>query len=254
MAARLLISPIPLVHTITDDLESFLHVLSWVALRFARHQLTPKGLTDLLVQVFDNAYVEDDGSPRGGLGKQNFMIARTIKKSGFHHPILPKLFQDLTEVYAVRYDEPPSDADIAEFHRLRAEDPAMAKAMEHYGAKVPEYERKMAALGSSDWMLQRFTEALADVKLWPPGDKSQMNQLSYEPIPGRKRKAEHEFGPVPPRQKLRYSEPDEGGDDDDDVDVDDVDDDVDDDDEDEDEDADERASAGVLGAPGLFNT
>lgn len=93
MAAWLLISPIPLAHTLTDDLESFLHVLSWVALRFTPHQLTTKDLTDLLVTVFDNAYVEDDGCPRGGRAKRNFMKGNDISECGFNHPILPKLFE-----------------------------------------------------------------------------------------------------------------------------------------------------------------
>ena len=62
MAARLLSSSTLVVHTLMDDLESFLHVLSWVALWFTPHDLSSKALTDLLANMFDHSYEDDDGS------------------------------------------------------------------------------------------------------------------------------------------------------------------------------------------------
>jgi hypothetical protein len=49
MSATMLMSSKTPVRTLADDLESFLHVSSWVALRFSPHGLTSTALTDLLV-------------------------------------------------------------------------------------------------------------------------------------------------------------------------------------------------------------
>jgi hypothetical protein len=53
-------------HTIADDLESFLHVLSWVILRFIPNTRSPRQLTDTLHRVYDHSYEGDDGSAKGG--------------------------------------------------------------------------------------------------------------------------------------------------------------------------------------------
>jgi len=56
MAARLLIGAEPLVHTREDDLESFLQLLSWVALGFMTHKLNAEELGALLDDVFDHSW------------------------------------------------------------------------------------------------------------------------------------------------------------------------------------------------------
>ena len=62
MATRLLLSPTLVVHTFVDNLESFLHMLSWVALQFTPHDLSSKALTNLLANMFDHSYKDDDSS------------------------------------------------------------------------------------------------------------------------------------------------------------------------------------------------
>src|ERR1700722_15350372 len=79
MSAMLLMSPKPPVHTLADDLDSFLHVLSWVALRFTSHDLDSKALTDLLTTMFDHSYEGEDGSARGGLTKKMSSLQRNSK-------------------------------------------------------------------------------------------------------------------------------------------------------------------------------
>jgi hypothetical protein len=137
--------------------------------------------------------------------KQDFLSGGGVSRYLRGHPILSNLLQDLTATFAVRYDKPPSDQDIAKFHRLRAANPALADELDDLPYGI--YQRKMAALGSPDWMISQFEEALADVGAWPRHDKSKMNPLSYLPLPGLKRKSENEDGPALPRQKLRFSSP-----------------------------------------------
>jgi hypothetical protein len=192
-------------HTVADDLESFLHVLSWVILRFIPNTRSPRELADTLHRVFDYSYEGDDGSAKGGETKQDFLSGGGVSRYLRGHPILSNLLRDLTATFTVRYAEPPSDEEIAKFHRLRAENPTLADTLA--SLPVGKYEREMAALGSSDWMLSRFAEALADVDTWPRNDKSKMNPLSYQPIPGLKRKSDIEDGPALPRQRLRFSSP-----------------------------------------------
>jgi hypothetical protein len=99
------------VHTLADDLESFLHVLSWVALRFTPHGLSTKALTDLLVSMFDHSY-EEDGFARGGDIKRDCLIGGRVMKSNFQQEKLSTLIKVLTATCAVRYEDPPSDEDL----------------------------------------------------------------------------------------------------------------------------------------------
>ena len=106
MAARLLLSDKPLPHTLADDLESFLHVLSWVALRFMGHRLTSQNLTDVLTMMFDSSYEDEDGIAKGGRAKKNFLIAAEILASGFRNNNIVSLLAVLTKTIAARYEVP----------------------------------------------------------------------------------------------------------------------------------------------------
>jgi len=203
----LLMSSKPPVHTLADDLESFLHVLSWVALRFMRHDLSSKALTSLLVDMFDHSF-EDDGMARGGISKRNYLIGGQVLQSGFHHPILPKLLEDLTATCAVRYEKPPSDEDLAEFHKMRLEQPQMLEVGFVRNSAVAQYEGRKAALETSDWMLTTLAKSLDIRNTWPLDDKSLANPL-FRRIPrGRKRKSDDgDVTPELPRQRIRFSLP-----------------------------------------------
>src|ERR1700733_15311165 len=114
------------VHTLADDLESFLHVLSWVALRFTPHGSSSKALTDLLVSMFDHSN-EDDGGSKGGTAKRNYLSGAQILKSDFQHPILPALLEELTATCAIRYEKRPSDNELEAYHELQAQQSDMLR-------------------------------------------------------------------------------------------------------------------------------
>ena len=208
MSAMLLMRSEPPVHTLADDLESFLHVLSWVALRFIPHNLGPKALTDLLVVMFDHCYEGEDGFALGGIAKRNYLIGGEVLNSGFRHPILPTLLKDLTATCAVRYKDHPSDEDLAEFHKMCLEQPQMLEVGFVRNSAVAQYERRMAALETSDWMLATLAKALANYNTWPLHDKSVANPLFRRVPRGRKRKSDDgDIMPELPQQRMRFSLP-----------------------------------------------
>lgn len=200
MSARLLVATTPLVHTLADDLESFLHVLSWVALRFTPHGLTTGALTATLEGMFEQAYEDDGGLTRGGITKMNYLIATGIRRSNFKCPMLAKLLVALTKTCAVRYEETPSDEEL-EIDREQAEPSDMLRYL-----LAIDYKTRMAALDSSDWMIKVFTDALADRDAWPPRDKSAPNKVYKRDLPERKKKT-IDVMPQFPTQKQRFSTP-----------------------------------------------
>ena len=207
MSAMLLMSSTPPVHTLADDLESFLHVLSWVALRFTPHGLSSKALTDLLVSMFDHSY-EDDGYSRGGTAKRNNLIGAQILKSDFQHPILPALLEELTATCAVRYEKSPPDKELEAYHELQVQQSDMLRNLFVQNSAAAKYERKIAALENSDWMIKTFNEALADVSAWPSEDRSDPNPLYQRKLRGRKRKSEDgDVMPNMPTQRMRFTAP-----------------------------------------------
>src|SRR6266487_661685 len=107
MAARLLMSPHPLVHELADDLESFLHVLSWVALLFMAHAWDPKRLSKCLQDVFEDSWVDANGTAQGGKHKKSFILEREILTAGLTNPKINALFRQLLRIFAARYQSPP---------------------------------------------------------------------------------------------------------------------------------------------------
>src|ERR1700722_1171102 len=195
MSANLLMSSKPPVHTLADDLESFLHVLSWVALRFTSHDLDSKALTDLLTTMFDHSYLGEDGSARGGLSKKMSLVSGEIPKIGFRQPILQKLLEDLTTTLAVRYEGRPPDDGRAEQDDDNPEQRQFNILLKN------RYQRRLAVRIGCCICLP----SVANRNMWPQHDKSVENRLSYKASRGRKRKSDN-FGSLP-RQRQRFLSP-----------------------------------------------
>jgi len=205
MAALLLMSPHPLVHELADDLESFLHVLSWVALCFMPHAWNPKRLSQCLQDVFDFSWVDADGTAQGGKHKKSFLLERDILTAGLTNPKMNSLLLRLLTTFAARYQVPPV---------VFANDEGSQKEFESW---TVNHAKKLKNLDSSDWMLATFQEALEDPVAWPEADKSVANEVFKEAVQGRKRKSEavveaerdadveaNAEGP-PPHQRRRHS-------------------------------------------------
>jgi hypothetical protein len=149
MAARLLISKEPLIQTLADNLESFLHVLSWVALRYI---LTTKALTTFVDIIFDQGL---DGSSEGEFSKKELLISGAIPRSGFHNHKVTALLRALTLTVAARYEEDLS-SENEDFEQEATEDTLVKAAAKR--------QAKLAALETSDWMLRKLRESTANRK------------------------------------------------------------------------------------------
>src|ERR1700722_4827181 len=140
-----------------------------------QHHVSTKALTDLLTTMFDHSYEGEDGSVRGGLSKKSYLVSGEIPKIGFRQPILQKLLEDLTTTLAVRYEGRPPDDRRAEQDDDNPEQHQLNILLKK------RYQRRLAAIQSSDWMLDMFTKAVANRNMWPQHDKIVENRLSYRP-------------------------------------------------------------------------
>lgn len=105
IAARLLLNR-GLVHEREDDLESFYHVLHWVALRFTCHELKPHTLGHQLRSLFDESFRDMDGHPVGRYVKRSELISgSTNKDANFKNKGLAILLQTVRRVVMVRYQD-----------------------------------------------------------------------------------------------------------------------------------------------------
>ncbi|CAA7265130.1 unnamed protein product [Cyclocybe aegerita] len=119
-------------HKIIDDLESFLHVLVWIAAKYAPNDMDIKFRTSLL-RAFDVA---------GGVEKYKYMMMGTsaIHDIKLEQPVFTKLLVTLWLEFGGRYE---SDS----YRFLKTHDPKAANEW-------------LDRLESHDWMMTTLTEAL----------------------------------------------------------------------------------------------
>jgi hypothetical protein len=151
-----------------DDRESCLHVLTWTALRFTNHTISG-GSASRFLRAFDEEY-QDEVDVKGGDLKMGFLATREIPRvvKFDHRPQLDALVRELTEAFAVRYEEPPSAEQINQLQRLR--DKGLTDE-ELSNDVVLNYEKRMAFLKSPDWLVHTFGRHL-NADPWPPSDKA----------------------------------------------------------------------------------
>jgi len=152
-----------------DDRESCLHVLTWTALRFTKHTIS-KGRSIDFLRAFDEEYENEDGV-KGGALKKGFLATREIPRvvKFDHRPHLDKLIRELTEAFAVRYEEPPSAKDLQAL-----EDAQIANVPESVMTNLPafSYRKRLDDLAAPSWLVNTFRHNL-NPDLWPSSDKFQ---------------------------------------------------------------------------------
>jgi len=150
-----------------DDRESCLHVLTWTALRFTNHTISGSG-TSRFLRAFDEEY-EDEEGVRGGDLKKGFLLGRDIPRvvKFDHRPHLDKLIRELTEAFAVRYEEPPSAKDLQAL-----EDAQIANVPESVMTNLPafSYRKRLDDLAAPNWLVDTFRRNL-NADFWPSSDK-----------------------------------------------------------------------------------
>ena len=168
-------------HLLRDDLESVLHVTSWVPLRYCAHNLNAMDLSRLLINVFDAGYITPDGVSVGGREKKYAILSLriAIDVQFTNNPELQSLIMDLTKLISVRYEPPPTEEgywqrDIIATATFSSPEDA-AKALEK--TMVVQYEKRMKELNTSDRVLEIFDRHLQDPDKWPKNDAAKANEV-----------------------------------------------------------------------------
>ena len=94
-------------HNREDDLESFYHVLNWMALRHTSHTLDAQSLTSELQRIFDYVFRSQSGRAAGGMTKIAEILSGTCNKfAAFKNQPLAELLETIRTLVSVRYQEP----------------------------------------------------------------------------------------------------------------------------------------------------
>ncbi|KAK7442200.1 hypothetical protein VKT23_016172 [Stygiomarasmius scandens] len=156
-----------LVHSISDDLESFFHVLTWTALQYTHHDLTGGQLSYLLHYVYDTVKYEQN-KVLGGDGKIGAMLCRRMKRAvGFVPGAFRDVIVDFEDTFAARYEENPDMAVVESVREMinQTSTPAdVRKVLENHIDLRTQTRRDR--LLSADWMLGRIQDSLKSDD-WP---------------------------------------------------------------------------------------
>ena len=83
-------------HNREDNLESFLHVLNWMALRYTSHTLDSHMLTYDLQRIYDSSYKLPDGRAAGGRTKSDALLSgHSVKGARFQNLPLVRLLKQV---------------------------------------------------------------------------------------------------------------------------------------------------------------
>ena len=112
----------PSAHNREDDLESFFHVLNWMALRYTSHTLDSQTLAYDLQRIYDSSYKLLDGRAAGGRAKLDALLSgRSIKGARLQNLPLGRLLKKVRKLVAIRYqDESDDETDSAGIDRPRS--------------------------------------------------------------------------------------------------------------------------------------
>ncbi|GJJ09963.1 hypothetical protein Clacol_004188 [Clathrus columnatus] len=152
LAARLF-QPVPkggsLTRDLTDELESFVHVLMWVACRYTPITCGPGRLRCFYRTNYD-----------GNEGKIDYLTGG-IALSILQNSLLQDLSVSLCQVVGVRYQATPNELDVrpVPFHLI-----------------VEDYKKRLSFLGSSQWIIGTFEKFLEKTD-WPVGDAAKENSM-----------------------------------------------------------------------------
>ena len=174
MSANLLRHPGKL-NTLTDDLESFLHVLAWMMLRYVPAGDSYGALRrgrDMV--MFDEHFRERGHSERGGEDKaQAFEAGRypsRIFRPRCETPLL-KLMQELSKPFKSLYGDPPTNDDRG---RVQVRPDGTDRVLYRLWDTIDQYDQDIGHLESQIWFINEIKKAL-DEEVWPADDEADAN-------------------------------------------------------------------------------
>ena len=122
----------------------------------------------MFMGAFDEEY-EDEGVKGGDL-KRGFLATREIPRvvKFNRRPQLGALIKELTEAFAARYEEPPSDED---FEILKDMKSNTAPPSYLYRNAPFKYQKHLNDLVAPSWLVNTFRRHL-NADFWPPSDEA----------------------------------------------------------------------------------
>jgi len=174
-----LVSKMDGLHDIQDDLESSIYVLLWMTLMYSKCS-NPKQVPSFLEGVLDP-------KPHGGTGvysKPDFLKGRTflsqIEFTG--RSALHCLIDQLCYLFAVRYEQEPSQAERDEATTLRqyVDLGNSQLARVYHRCYANAYNHRMASLKNNKSAIDLFEDALRDPSLWPTNDGAVKQNIRVE--------------------------------------------------------------------------
>jgi hypothetical protein len=175
MSANLLQHPGKL-NTLMDDLESFLHVLGWMTLRYVPAiDSYGAGRRGRDLSMFDEHYEEDGRSVEGGDRKSDALRGGSYPSVAFRprtptplYDLLAELIGPFKSLYAVR---PPTaeDREKVDVPKSQYDDD-----LEDLSRDIRRYDRDMEQLQSPSWFLSQIQKAF-NRQDWPVDDKADDN-------------------------------------------------------------------------------
>ncbi|GJJ12010.1 hypothetical protein Clacol_006248 [Clathrus columnatus] len=107
-AARLLSSGTVEPLSLTDDIESFIYVLTCIAFKYTRHDMPSSLLTGFLRNTFDYAIGGEDGSLDNGGHKARYLqVPDELREANSNSKNLLHLLLEITETISTRYRKLP---------------------------------------------------------------------------------------------------------------------------------------------------
>ena len=200
MAARLILlrkagTPPPIPNR-EDDLESFWHVLLWVAFRHCDHQLDPIDLVEGLDSLFDHKFIGDNGQLRGGQLKRSFLTSPAyITDMELGSKILDKILVSTAELLGSRYSFDEALGMVQRmWEKLGEDNPTSDKELRmiELGSRIVHTWNTSLSTGYSswinlctiqndaEWMEKIFESALNDLAAdWDTGSANIQRILPY---------------------------------------------------------------------------
>ncbi|KAG6835598.1 hypothetical protein H0H93_016636, partial [Arthromyces matolae] len=107
IAIRLLVKGTgnPPMHERLDDVESFFHLLTWMALRYTSHILSPATLTNKIHQNFDSNYQEDGLVYLSGERSKSLSSDELFTQAGFANKGIRRVLHRMRLVLRERYTD-----------------------------------------------------------------------------------------------------------------------------------------------------
>ncbi|GJJ09181.1 hypothetical protein Clacol_003403 [Clathrus columnatus] len=164
-----------------DDVESFVHVLTWVSFRYAKHNFPDKAVLGFLASVFDHTWTGRDGRTKGGYIKTNYLNCPSeLMETEFANPTLKMLLAKITKTISFRYRLRPSlkdaEGDLAIFKYVMDTEglgtlDSAALISKYVSVLQKNHEDKLKMLEDSEWIINEFSSVL-ESHSWPANDEA----------------------------------------------------------------------------------